>query len=77
MEFGCLKINKRRMEGEIIFNKITNNLIYTTRRYKNLSDDQFRFARASNTFQMFSRMLCNGASNVEPLISIYRVFGLI
>jgi len=77
MEFGCLQTNKSRMEGEIIFNKITNKLIYTTRRYKNLSDDQFRFARASNTFHMFSRMLCNGASNAEPLISIYRVFGLI
>jgi len=34
-------------------------------------------AKASNIFQMFSCMLCNGASNVEPLISIYRVFGLI
>jgi len=57
MEFGYLKINKRRMEGEIIFNKITEKLIYTTRRYRNLSDDQFKFARASNMFQMFSRML--------------------
>jgi len=62
------------MEGEVIFNKITKKLIYTTRRYKNLSDDQFRFARASNTFKMFSRMLCNGASNGESLISIYKVF---
>ena len=31
-------------------------------------------AEASNTFQMLSCMLCNGASNDEPLISIYRVF---
>jgi len=65
------------MEGEIIFNKITEKLIYTTRRYRNLSDDQLKFARTSNAFQIFSRMLCNGASNDEPLISIYRVFGLI
>ncbi len=34
-------------------------------------------ARASNKIKLFSCMLCNGASNVEPLISIYRVFGLI
>jgi len=27
-------------------------------------------AKASNTFQMFSCMLCNGASNNEPLIFI-------
>ena len=37
-------------------------LIYTTRRYKNLNDDQFK-CKCSNTFQMFSCMLCNRASN--------------
>ncbi len=34
-------------------------------------------ARALNKIKLFSCMLCDGASNVEPLISIYRVFGLI
>jgi len=37
------------------------------------SDDQFKLQE----LQTLLRMICNGASNDEPLISIYRVFGLI
>ncbi len=33
--------HKRRMEEKVIFKEITEELIYTTKRYKNLSDDQF------------------------------------
>jgi len=45
--------NKQRGMEEVIFNKITEKLVYPTRRYKNLSDDQFKFQELKNTFQMF------------------------
>jgi len=72
-----MKTNKRRME-ELFLREITERIdLHYKEDRKSLQWWSIQIARASNIFQMFSRMLCNGASNANPFISIYRFFGLI
>jgi len=48
-----------------------------TKETKALEIDQFHLQKLQTKSELFSCMLCNGASNANALISIYRVFGLI
>ena len=74
MEVGCLKTNKEEWK-KLSLKEITERIdLHYKEDKKSLQWWSIQIARASNNFQMFSYMLCNGASNVEPLIYIYRVF---
>jgi len=79
--FGVWMFEKQTEEEEeeekVIFKRDNKEYWCALRKQKPLVIDQFQFARAKNNLKLFICMLCNGASNAEPLISIYRVFGLI
>jgi len=65
-------------EDEVIFERDNKEYWFTLQEgIESLQWWSFSIARASNKIKLFSCMLCNGASNVKPLISINRVFGLI
>jgi len=65
-------------EEEVVYERDNKEYWFTLQKgKKSLQWWSISIARASNKIKLFSSMLCNGASNDEPLISIYRVFGLI
>ena len=69
---------KEGEEEEVIYERDNKEYWFTLQEgKKSLQWWSISIARASNKIKLFSSMLCNGANNVEPLISIYRVFGLI
>ena len=64
-------------EEEVIFQRDNREYWCALRNQKPLVIDQFQLQEPKTIFKLFICMLCNSASNAKPLISIYRVFGLI
>jgi len=78
--FGVWMFEKQTEEEEeedVILQRDNRKYWCALKDQKPLVIDQFQIARAKNNLKLFRYVLCNGASNAEPLISIYRVFGLI
>ena len=68
---------EEKEEEEVIFKRDNKKYWCALRKQKPLVIDQFQLQELKNNLKLFIFMLCNGASNAEALISIYRVFGLI
>jgi len=75
--FGVWMFEKQTEEEKLSLKEITERIDLHYKEDKKSLQWCNSNCKSCKQSLLFSCMLYNGASNVEPLISIYRIFGLI